>query len=263
MAAIGCFKVSLNFRQEDLSFKRKFERLKVPLAVAIWCFAIFLLVSVKNLRRANLEYDEAVGAVIPSKSGRQKYKYPVYSGLLLQLAHPVRKNSHLRLRVTDQKDADRILAKLAKTPLDDRVDTLYAELRNLKRKLEKATGYFPELRLESGLAVLQTFSTLVEEADKAPDIGRFLILKIDLNVGSNKGNRKLHCTVAFRGADFRAQSASFQRICRDSLGKDDSPFAEFKVAGSESLFKDTDGAELSFQFKLKDQIGVFQPLKFQ
>ncbi|PIE24597.1 MAG: hypothetical protein CSA62_01855 [Planctomycetota bacterium] len=262
MLALGSTKATMNFRQEELAFRRKFDKLKLPIMAFVWLLLCYVVFTCYNLTVERNHLDWAVGVPRASDSNR-KFRTPRYTGLLESLTWPTRDQGYVLRDVSDSRDAWRILEAVAKEDRPGkRVSTLRSRLRNLKKKLETDTGYFPEVKLESGLAVLQSFAEVIEEADASPSIGRFVVTEIDLQVGGQgKSPGRLSFTIGFRGSDFRIQSANFQSICQQAVKKG-GPFQAFREAKGEQLYSDIDGAAFQLQFDIKNPYGVFQPTEF-
>jgi len=174
-------------------------------------------------------------------------------------------NSQVGRVLSGKKQQRALYNKLQSSGRFDRVSALRSFLRNEKRLQGKSTGYFPELKLESGVAVWQAFSAAVAAADQDPEIKRFIIPEMDLQVGTTPKNRWLTFTVAFEGReDFREQNALFEKHMKAACGKgitgDGSPFesVDFKFGKikEEGLY----GGEYSYKFMLKPSFDVFQPL---
>ena len=261
MVALGATKATMNFRQEELAFRRKFDKLKVPIAAFVWLFLGYVVLTCYNLTVERKHLDWVVGVPLVEDSNRS-FRTPRYTGMLESLANPQRGKSYVLRDVTDTRDAWNILEAVAKEEKPgERVATLLSRLRSLKRKLEKDTGYFPEVKLESGLAVLQAFAEIVEKADASPSIGRFVVTEIDMRLGERTKPGRLSFKVGFRGSDFRIQSSNFQSICLQAV-EGDGPFEKFEQKRGEELYSDIDGASFDLQFDIKNPYGVFQPTKF-
>ncbi len=261
MGALGVLKPGMDFRQEELRFQRRFDRLKLPLALASFLGAFFLLYSDLDLLRGIQKVESAIGSPKYAKKrvGSRSRQLPTWTGLLARLAYPSPRSGYVK-NILPPKTADSILKKLAKAPPLQRVTTLRNELISLRKKLERETGYFPELDLQSGLAVLQAFADAMDKADKRPDIGRFVVFAIHLRVGTKKTDRYLEFEVSFRGKDFIEQAAAFKQVLQEACGRP-GPFAAAKQTKGGTPYQDpaTPGSEYVFRITLFPDYGVFQP----
>jgi type IV pilus assembly protein PilM len=262
MAGLGAIKPTMNFRQEELAFRRKFDRLKVPIAVLVWLLLGYVVLTCYNLTVQRKHLDWVVG-VPRAEDPNRRTDTPRYTGLLENLGSPIRSSSWVLSKISDTDTAKAILEAMAKeeTPAR-RLAVLKSRLEKIKRDLETSTGYFPEIELPSGLAVLQAFAELIERADKSATIGRFVVTRIDLDSGSRRP--ALSFEISFRGKDYRDQFSSFFALCREATqgGPKVTPFAEVLQKGSEEPFEDIDGARYSIELRVHETFEVFQPAKF-
>jgi len=264
LAAIGATRPAMNFRQEELSFRPKFDRLKLPLAILTLVLTICLLAFAVQKKRDITRVEGQIGLIYvnPKKSKKKKStrgkKLPEYTGVLRQIAHPQKSASYLQTYL-HRGDALPILEKLKQQNVRTRPAFVVRELKRLKRNLEKATGYFAEVRLPSGLAVLRAISAVFDTAAKDPAIHPFVVPSIHLAVGATKrAPGSLKFTIAFRGDDFRAQKARFLSILRTRIG----PQGPFASVSEETAVQYpgglNPGADYPFKIKLNTDIPVFQ-----
>lgn len=276
LAGLGTTHPSMNFRAEDLVYKRKFEQLKFPLATLVLAVAIALfflnILDVKAL--GEIERSMGVWIENPRAAKTGKKLPPGYAsprGILSAYVYNSKSktkyqgNSQVGRVLSGKKQQRALYNKLQSAGRFDRVSALRSFLRNEKRLQGKSTGYFPELKLESGVAVWQAFSAAVAAADQDPEIKRFIIPEMDLQVGTTPRNRWLTFTVAFEGReDFRQQNALFDKHMKAACDKgatgDGSPFESVDFKFGKIKEEGIYGGEYSYEFKLKPSFDVFQPV---
>lgn len=264
LAGLGTIKTTMNFRQEDLVFRPKFDRLKLPLAISLLTAMILLLfLGVTKYRQID-RVDRQIGLIRETKGKRVKTRgkqWPEYTGLLAGIAHPSPRRSFLQhyLRAPEFQP---ILNALPSKPARDRIDFVLRQLQGTRRQLEHDTGYFADLTLESGLAVLQAFSAAIDQAAKDPSVARLVIPEIHLKVlTTKKAPGFLKFKVAFGNEQFRTANENFLIIMRQQC-RPDGPFHEVSH-GAERIYRGrfSQGAEWEYEFKLNDRIPVFQSKK--
>ena len=261
LAELGSIVPETNFRQEEFAFKRKFDKLKSPLAVFAFLVLILLLYMDLNVLRGRRMVEEAIGVKVVSKKkgGRVSRQLPRYSGLLAQIALPDPRSGHIKAYLPGRVSKN-ILSKIAKSEPEKRVRVLLEELKKYRKSLENKTGYFPELKLESGLAVMVWFSEIIKRAGGSPILNNFLVTSLDLKVGVKKSSRYLDAKLVFRGEDFREKAAEFMKILAEFCQNPQSPFAKFEEKGGGKPFQGTiePGAIYVFRLVLKEEIPVDQ-----
>lgn len=274
MAGIGAIETSMNFRSEDLVFKRKFEQLKFPLATLVLAGAIALFfLNILDVKALNdIEGSMGVWIEEPRARGSDKKLPSGYAkGLLQPYVYSTRSrtkyhaNSTVGRVLSGNKQCRELYNKLQAAGRFDRIAALRTFLRNEKTAEGKATGYFPEIKLESGTAVLQCFMEAVMAADKDPELKRFIIPEMDLLLGREKKNRRFTFTVAFMGAEeFRQQNAIFDKHMKAVLGNgtsgNGSPFESVEFKFSKILEEGIYRGSYIYEFTIKPSFDVFQPL---
>ncbi|MFQ5503578.1 MAG: hypothetical protein ACE5F1_02140 [Planctomycetota bacterium] len=253
LSGLGAVPGSLNFRQEELVFKHKFDRLKFPLALCALLLASFLLMSDLLLMRGTRYVEGLIGLAKPQQgSSKMRNRLPEYKGFLSALARPTR-NGPLRRHMSNDA-AVKLMRELKQKGVKERIPHIRRYLKKHKKELQRQTGYFPELELESGLSVLVAFSELIDKADESPAVDRCVIPSIHLQVGSRENDRFLKFEVAFFG-NARIEKQAFERIIQDSLGPK-SPFASVE-SGGEQIWPG--GGDYNYTLKLKPSFENFQP----
>jgi Tfp pilus assembly PilM family ATPase len=265
MAGIGAAKPALNFRQEELAFRPKFDRLKFPLAIMTMFLVVWQVAVHINHRRVISQHEAAIGTPAKTKKARAgpRKDLPVYSdsSLLWKVCWPDKGVGTLNEKL-DEKEAERILRQVAAAPPTEKTKTLLRELDKVKTDFQKATGYFADLKLPSGLAVLQAFADAVDKADKLPAVGSFVIPKIELVIGATKSSPgKLAFTLAVRGDEekFRLEKAAFVGVLEAACGPS-GPFKAFRQEGKELVYPSSlnPGGEYNFILDLNPAIPIFQ-----
>jgi len=263
MGAMGIIHPQTNYRKEEFRFRKKFDRIKTPLAIFIFLLTVFVLYADLNILNGIKTVEEGIGvAIAQRRKGRRISKQlPRYTGLLYQIALPDPRRGHVKAYLPS-KVSDNILKKIKNSTPRNRVKILLNELKRYRKKLETQTGYFPELKLESGLAVLVWFSRIIKRANEDPGIANFLVVSIELRVGVKKSYRYLEAKVVFRGDNFRDQAALFMKKMDQVSAEDGSPFSGFEEKGGGKPFQNsvTTGAEYIFRINLKDEIPVNQKI---
>ncbi|MAE77318.1 MAG: hypothetical protein CMJ85_10670 [Planctomycetes bacterium] len=261
LAALGTTRSSMNFRQEELAFRPKFDQLKFPLAVCAMLLALFAFVKGFKMHEKIQDNERNIGIVDEKRSKKSKgraKRLPEYTGLLRYIAGPER--SYLTVRLDDRADAMKILRGLEVVEVQQRTGYIVGRLNKLKEKLETDTGYFRELKLESGLSVLQAFAAIVDKLDKDEGVDRFVIPVIHLQVGSTpKKPGSLKFRVAYRGDQLRERNDVFKRHMKAACGPQ-GPFESFEQNGNPMHYPSAfePGMEYPYQFILRDDIPVFQ-----
>jgi Tfp pilus assembly PilM family ATPase len=263
MGAMGLIQPQINFRQEELKFKKKFDRLKAPISILMFLVIIFLLYTDLNILNGRRIVEESIGVelVNKKKSSRKSKQPPRYTGLLYQIALPDPRRGHVKAYLPN-KISDQILRKVSNSTPRKRIKVLLNELKKYKRNLEVKTGFFPELKLESGLSVLVWFSQIIKNAEADPLIGKFLVTSLDLRVGVKISNRYLDVKLIFRGEDFRDQAGAFMKKIQNVINEVSSPFVDFEEKGGGKPFQNSveTGADYTFRLNLKKEIPVSQNL---
>lgn len=252
-------------RQEDLVVTRGFERIKFPLAIA--CMAALLAMFVhwnkKQIERTNLELQ--IGRTYVDKKNPKAT--PVFYGMLNSVFATGWFEKPEQFRLEQQKGKDYtfkdLAAELDREPVHKRIAIVRDRLKTVAEQKQKESGIYEDVSIESGLAVLVRWAEMMKALE--PQLGRFLVTKIDLNMKSPK--RRLEFTIAFRGEDFRTRRAALQRAIDAELLRADTPFEEPEKTGErkeEELFRDSAesgvvGAYFLVTMHVKDAFPSFVP----
>ena len=100
-----------------------------------------------------------------------------------------------------------------------------------------------------------------------PELGRYLVGDLDLNMNSGTKGGSLKFTAAFRGDDFRLRKSVIESAFKREWGKPDSPFMEPELVGStapERGFSDikekgVPGAYYTFNIRVRPSFQPFGP----
>lgn len=263
MTGLGASTSSMNFRQEELVFKRKFDQLKFPLALFTLLLAILLffmnLILYRGIQRVEWSIGVETKAAIRGAKvspGKKARTVQVWTGLLHDLATANRRSGRIMKVLGKRRHSEYQKRIRATEPMDRLVETRNY-LARIKKKLEKETGFHSELKLESGLAVLQAFSVAIDKADRDPRMEDFIITQMNMVVGTKK-NRSLTFTIAMAGERFREQKGVFAQIMKSCCGGD-GPFESVKDSSEVQITNSIYRATYLFTFTLKKSIDVFQP----
>lgn len=254
-----------NLRQEDLVLARGFERIKFPLAIAcmVALLALFVHANKRSFELKNLELQIGQTYVDKTKPKAE----PVFHGMLFSIFSSKWFESPANFQIDVSKGKDYkwkdLVAELVQAPVHRRVAIVRDKLKAVADQKQKESGVYEDVTLESGLAVLVRMSELLMGVEA--QLGRFLVLKIDLNMKAP--NRRLELVVAFRGDDFRDRMETLRRAVETEIAKADSPF-EAPAKGDEGVREDTfidsadsgvRGAYFRLPIRIKDSFPPFGP----
>jgi Tfp pilus assembly PilM family ATPase len=241
-----------NFRQEDLAYKRGFDRIKFPLAIAcvLAAFLPFLygLRQLNQLRDLGKRYGElyqvAEGGQARRGASAVRATFWGYVGLLMNDGQP---NSVLR--PLGPKNFETLTKQLVDAETFKRLPAIRSALEKHLQDQQEQTGVFEDLRLPSGVYVLSYFADAVQRIEK--QLGSFLIAELDLNMQPRQPS--LQVKIALRGEDFRNRVALLQDALRATFDDPNSPFSGFGLAGGEDVFREGDGATVTMKIDLKEE----------
>ncbi|MCA8969321.1 MAG: pilus assembly protein PilM [Planctomycetes bacterium] len=260
VAGLNPARRTFNFRQEEVAFRPKFDRLKVPIAFAMLIATVLLagLAWAKFQKITRIE--QQIGVIQPVEEGKRTPKFPSYNGLvypLLQPAPGARIKGYLR-----PEHAEKVLSAAAKATTESRTAVVKNELRKIYEDLQERTGVYSDLPSESGLSILQRFSEIVDRASKNERVGRFMIVSIDLQIGAtSRSAGRFRFEVAFRGQNYIDQNAAFNKIVQDATLEftKDSPFAKAVYRDEEPFQSSLDpGGQFTYELDLVNEIPVLQ-----
>lgn len=219
---------AFDFRQEDLVYTRKFDRIKFPLAVACMfaAFLPFIYGMVQHRKLQNLEKTYGMQAMEQgSTSKRGRKKVPEFSGFTGWAYNPNQPSTSV-VRFMDDKAYIELGEELLAVDTFERLPMIRKKLMAHHRAKQQETGVYQDLRLPSGLNRLAYMATLIKGIEK--ELGAFLVTEVDLNLPYRELGRVLRFKVAFRGDDFRARFQVLEDAFRSDFKKPDSPFKAFR-----------------------------------
>lgn len=251
----------VEFRQEDLAFTRRFDRIKFPLAIACMVGAFFMLVYLVKLYKDVDMLEGTYGATwVSQQQAKPGTRAPApqvqFTGYLGKIVNP---GSWFQRKFEGDGYA-KLVKNLADTPVFRRLPALRRELDEFHKKKQKESGFYSEFAIESGYAVLAKASEVIEQ--ELPKLGRFILSEVDLNIVAQSTGRSLLLTFALRSdsiSTFRQKFDVLEKAFSAACKQDNSPFDKVTSQGSERPFRgDTDeGAYMSLKIELKSPIPVF------
>lgn len=254
-----------NFRQEDLSFTRRFDRIKLPLAIACMLGLFFLCFQGLRLRKELTNLERQFGYTVPAKAtaaarrptgreGRQTAlaSLPRFTGYLGRLVNRGSENGAWAEHYLG-KDYPPLMQQLDRKPVFERIRHYHNYLSGLTKRLAGGAGQIAGYELDSGCAVLQELAELIQ--GNLESLGRMLVCQVDMRIPARSRGRSLDLKVAFRGADFRTRQANLKAAFDDRMKDPNSAFRA-RDAGSEELFREGDGAYFTLKVELKPKVPV-------
>ena len=251
----------VEFRQEDLAYTRRFDRIKFPLAIACMIGAFFMLVYLVKLYKDVDMLEGTCGATWVSQQqakpgARTQAPQVQFTGYLGKIVNP---GSWFQ-RKFEGDNYGKLVKTLADTPVFRRLPALRRALDEFYRQKQKESGFYSEFAIESGYAVLARAAEVLEQA--APQLGRFLVTEIELNIPPQSTGRILLLTFALRSdslSTFRQKFDVVEKAFGAACKVDNSPFDKAASQGNERPFRgDTDeGAYMTLRVDLKSPIPVF------
>lgn len=253
-----------NFRQEDLSFTKGFDRVKFPLAVAcmlgLFLVVVFAMKTRKEGRRLELEYGRVFKDEMPEKGGRRDTVFYGHVGQQMNV------NGWFAMdRYFPRQEFTKLQGELVETPVFDRLPKLYNTLDKYFKEKQNSSGYYPELRVGSGVGVLSHAAGVLQKIES--QLGRYVILKIDLRMPKADNGRFLSFEIALRadqGGSFRTKYSALRAAFEADCGLPESPFFELhdKVAPERPFESEAgNGAIYTMRMNLKpeEKFPVFPP----
>ncbi len=264
-----------NFRQEELVYTRRFDRIKLPLAIACMLTMACLIFWGVNLNKQVGDFESLLGKTAVAaesgdqsrstgRSGRaaQAQALPQFHGIVGSMINKASGDAWLDQALSD-KEYKSLVQEVERAPVFDRVRMVHNRLRSLKVKKERETGYNAALALDSGAGVLQEFAMVLEAADARDQLGRYLIASLELTVpgvgptGVARG-RSLKFRIALSGeSEFRSRVDVLQKTIEARFADKRSAFKKFGKQRRETLFRGgRAGAFYDFEIDLKHKIPV-------
>lgn len=237
--------VGFDFRREDLSFTRGFDRVKFPLAIA--CMVALFAAVVHGVRLSrqleNLEY--RLGLTYAGKEADPKK--PKFYGQINPVLALGTLTDDRYFKFQDgarQYGFKELIADVQAKPVHERAKFVRDRLRRALETKQKESGIYEEVSLESGLAVVERFFEVLHKNEGA--LGKYLMCSLDLSMRASPSRdvsgRFVLARFAFRGDDFRERNAALRQMFEDECKREDSPFQKLEESiGGDLPFRD--GAE--------------------
>jgi type IV pilus assembly protein PilM len=246
-----------DFRRENLAYKRRFDRIKFPLAIATMLAVFLPFIYSLRVRSQVVELEKQYGLVyIDTKTARgekPKVSFWGYLGALMS------KGAQGVQQYLTPKEFATLTDDLQARPTFQRLPRLREELAKKLKDKQAETNIYEDLQVPSGFYVLSRFSDAVKSIEG--ELGEFLVTEVEVSLPSIKKSKYLQVRVAFRGDDARTRFERLRDGLRATFDRPGSPFVDFKtgqgVAGEEP-FADTDvtGAYFTLRIEIADE---FQP----
>ena len=251
-----------NFRQEELAFTRGFDRVKFPLAiacmVALFLVVVYAVKSWRDVQSLELKYGQTYVGEQDEGARPRLLEFQGFTGSVLNASY----NSWFsQIKNFGTAEYRALLSAVEANPVfgippqPSRLDVVLSRLRRYLDDQREATGVFSDLTLESGFAVLVRWAEVLMRIDE--ELGRFLVMDMELNLPFNPNSRWLKFTIALRGADFRTKHAALVRALEDECQRPDSPFLELEDQGREILFEG--GSYYILQVDIRPTYEAFVP----
>ncbi|MEZ5964646.1 MAG: pilus assembly protein PilM [Planctomycetota bacterium] len=250
----------LDLRREDLVFARRFDRIKFPLAVAcmLGVFLLFFLGlrALTDYRILKQEYGWASAV----DAGNRRAPKVTFQGYQNNFLRRIMTGTGIERRL-DSKTYETLCNDLAKSEPFTALSRVREALRRFKQAEEEKTGYYADLSLESGYAVLVRMAEVLEKV--GPQLGRYLVTDIKLTLPPQKDARYLEVTFAL-GQDFRTKLAAVKEAFAEDAKLPGSPFSDVSEGGPgdtklfQQLEPGEEGAYMSVKVKVKPSYDVFQ-----
>ena len=240
---------SLDFRQEDLAFARKFDRIKFPLAIVCMLAALMALMGDMFLLNKVQELEMSYGRTQKNKDPKiTTIKFDGFVGGVVN--PPGGFFNQVMTTGDDPKRLDKIRQKLAETPVFERLETAKQEFKAFYNEVwNRKGGLDRNAQLDSGLSVLVRAVEVFERV--RTQLGEFMVTEVKLELQPSRTNRRLEFEVYFRGANFRSGYTALRNAldedCRDPQG----PFAALdqKIQEVECI----DGTSYRYKLDIKEE----------
>ena len=247
-------------RQEDLSLTGGFDRIKYPLAIAcmVGLLTLFVFANQKGMLLRTLElelgqlhengsFHGQLNTLFQGKWFQDKNYFGIKKGRRVIYAYK------------------QLVEELAEAPVHRRLRIIRDKLKKVAKDKQKESGVYDDISLESGLAVLVRWAEVMKSIE--PELGRYLVGDLNLNMNSGSKGGSLKFIVAFRGDDFRLRKSVIESAFKREWGKPDSPFMEPEKVGStapEKGFSDIEekgipGAYYTFTIRIRPSFQPFGP----
>jgi Tfp pilus assembly PilM family ATPase len=258
----------MDFRQEDLTFSRKFDRIKFPLALASMFVMFFMLTVCLYLHYQVFRIEEQLGRpqavdAKASKTAKPTIKFGGFVGGVVNRQEASSGSLVSRAlgpgvpTAAEERRFDQLREQLAAAPADERLELALSEMQAYFKELAGKRGYSSEAKLESGFGVLVRWAEVIEKVKD--QLGQFLVMDVKLQLPPQKNLRKFEFKVFFRGTEFRSQNDVLRNAFHDDCRDPQSPFEKLDDQSSE--MPEDGGTSFRFNLTLRENQRVYQPKK--
>ena len=255
-----------NFRQEQLAFTKRFDRVKFPLAIAcmllLFLTVVWFVKTKKDLDKLYVEY--GMTADVPAdpkrRTAKRTTRFYGYVGHFLNDGWFTNENNYPAERY------DKLVKEIDKAPVFSRLAMLKADIIKYHTELQEQSGVFTgaKMRLGSGLGALCAMSEVIQQME--PSLGRFLLTEIELKLLPLPADtmRYMLLKVVLRGDDYTSKFVQLENAFKEAARDPNSPFLEVKVTAKEVPFppgSSEAGAYYELRVNLKPEATypVFRP----
>ncbi len=243
-----------DFRQEDLSYTRKFDRIKFPLAVACM-FAAFLpfifgMVQLRKLQNLEGEYGLVMNTG-ESENKRGRKTAPEFSGYTGYVYNSNQLSTSV-VRYMDDKVYTRLGEELVAADTFERLPMIKDAINQHLRDRQEETGVYRDLKLDSGYYVVAYLADVIQGIEQS--LGAFLVTELNMSLPYREQGRVLDFKVAFRGEDFRTRFQLLNDTLVAEFKDPDSPFRDFGSRSGKStpfVGAEVPGATYDMQIELR------------
>ena len=251
-----------DFRQEELAYKKRFDRVKFPLAIAC-LLAIFLplLYGLRKYKQLDLNskrygelYQVAGGEEGGRGSTRVRAEFWGFVGALMNV------NGQYSLqRVLGNQEFEKLTENVIERPTFERLRYIRSALNTHLRKEQESTGVYQDLQLPSGVYVLSYWADVIAEVEKR--IGPFLITELEMNLHQQAKSRFLQFRIAIRGDNFRDRFTVLEDAFQLRFADPACPFEGFQKARDPEVFVDPEVPGSFYEMKLSMKESFLQEIE--
>lgn len=250
-------KRGFDFRQEDLAYRRHFDRIKFPLAIA--CMLAVFLPFIYGVRQKNKleELAATYGALfeVSEDAGARRGASSLRATFFGYVGYLMNNTANNVIRQLGAQRFEELTRKVVERDTFERLPVIREALDRHLREQREQTGVYEDLQLPSGAYVLSYFADVVKTVES--QLGSFLISEINLNLSSTRPTMGFE--IAIRGDDFRQRFTILQDALRATFAEEGSPFLGFSTsrgATQEDVFRNGTGAWFTASLDIKEE---FEP----
>ena len=255
MGAPGGF----DLRREDLAYKRRFDRVKFPLAI-VAMLAVFLpFIYGLRVRSQVIELEKQYGKLhsvtdaVGPRGGQSSISGNFFGFVSRFMSN---RQDYLLTRYLSPKEFETLTRDIIERPTFQRLPRIREVLDQKLKQKQAETSIYEDLQLPSGVLVLSKFSEVLKSIET--ELGEFLVTDVDLSIPATKNSKYLQVRFAFRGEDYRTRFERLRDALEASFASSDSPFIDFKTAvgvTGEQVFTDPEipGMYAALRMQIKDE----------